>query len=62
MRKKTEGIKEEIRVNICNSLTRYETSSVEPIFAKPATEWMDEFYLLLLKIQNNWEELTGEQG
>jgi hypothetical protein len=51
-------LNDEIYTEIYTVLTGYETN--DPLDA--AVEWLDEFYHLLVKIQNNWEELTGEQG
>ena len=44
---------------LCRTLTEYEEQR-EPI---KGVEWSckDELYFMLIKIQNKWEELTGEE-
>ena len=44
---------------LCRTLTEYEEQH-EPI---KGVEWFweDELYFMLIKIQNKWEELTGEE-
>ena len=55
-------LNDEIYTDICTVLTNYESNDEDVITAMSASEWMEQFYNLLVKIQNNWEELTGEQG
>ena len=55
-------LNDEIYTDICTVLTDYESNDEDVITAMSASEWMEQFYNLLVKIQNNWEELTGEQG
>ena len=49
--------KNEIYDKICISLTDYENSeNTEEVNAG----FLDEFYGLLVEIENSWEELTGD--
>ena len=54
-KKKSNEIRREVADDISRVLTDYETSEI----LKPATEWMSELYHVLVKIQNNWEYITG---
>lgn len=44
---------------LCRTLTEYE-EQCEPIKGVEWS-WEDELYFMLIKIQNKWEELTGEE-
>ena len=44
---------------LCRTLTEYEEQR-EPIKGVEWS-WEDELYFMLIKIQNKWEELTGEE-
>jgi hypothetical protein len=43
---------------LCKTLTEYE-EQFEPIDGVDWS-WEQELYMMLVEIQNNWEELTGE--
>lgn len=43
---------------LCKTLTEYE-EQFEPI-KDVDWSWEQELYMMLVEIQNNWEELTGE--
>ena len=49
--------KKELYDKICRELTNYEHSESTPEVDKGDLE---EFYFLLVEIQNKWEELTNE--
>ena len=45
---------------LCKTLTDYE-EQFEPI-EDVDWSWEQELYMMLVEIQNNWEELTGEDN
>lgn len=48
---------------MCHLLTDYEQAVNEAngeLDESEAIAWEENFYTMLVKIQNNWEELTGE--
>ena len=45
---------------LCKTLTEYE-EQFEPI-KDVDWSWEQELYMMLVEIQNNWEELTGEDN
>jgi hypothetical protein len=54
----TKFEKDELYDEICRNLTDYENSDDEHDM-----EYLQEFYLLLVQIQNQWDELTsGEES
>ena len=50
--------KNHIYDKLCKTLTEYE-EWFEPI-KDVDWSWEQELYMMLVEIQNNWEELTGE--
>lgn len=52
--------KNHIYDRLCKTLTDYETQ-YEPI-EDVDWSWEEELYVMLVEIQNNWEELTGEDN
>ena len=53
--------KEELYNDICEALTAYEHRDNDDIdWHMDDKDWIRNFYCLLVKIQNNWEEITGE--
>lgn len=44
---------------LCRTLTEYEEQ--REIIKGVEWSWEDELYFMLIKIQNKWEELTGEE-
>lgn len=45
---------------LCKTLTEYE-EQFEPI-KDVDWSWEQELYMMLVEIQNNWEEITGEDN
>jgi hypothetical protein len=45
---------------LCKTLTEYE-EQFEPIDGVDWS-WEQELYMMLVEIQNNWEEITGEDN
>ena len=45
---------------LCKTLTNYE-EQFEPI-KDVDWSWEQELYMMLVEIQNNWEEITGEDN
>lgn len=45
---------------LCRTLTEYE-EQFEPI-KDVDWSWEQELYMMLVEIQNNWEEITGEDN
>jgi hypothetical protein len=52
--------KDKIYDALCRTLTEYE-EWFEPIDGVDWS-WEQELYMMLVEIQNNWEELTGEDN
>ena len=52
--------KNHIYDRLCKTLTDYE-EQFEPI-EDVDWSWEQELYMMLVEIQNNWEELTGEDN
>ena len=50
--------KDKIYDTLCRTLTEYE-EQFEPI-KDVDWSWEQELYMMLVEIQNNWEEITGE--
>jgi len=49
--------KQEIHDEISILLTEYETDDEDLDIPRTGSEWAEEFYNLLVKIQNNWEDV-----
>jgi hypothetical protein len=47
--------------DLCRLENAYLTDNPDPLFRKPASEWNKEFYSLLVRIENNWEIIIGEE-
>jgi hypothetical protein len=52
--------KDKIYNELCKTLTEYE-EQFEPI-KDVDWSWEQELYMMLVEIQNNWEEITGEDN
>lgn len=52
--------KNNIYDRLCKTLTDYE-EQFEPI-KDVDWSWEQELYMMLVEIQNNWEEITGEDN
>lgn len=52
--------KNNIYDRLCKTLTEYE-EQFEPI-KDVDWSWEQELYMMLVEIQNNWEEITGEDN
>ena len=52
--------KDKIYDALCKTLTEYE-EQFEPIDGVDWS-WEQELYMMLVEIQNNWEEITGEDN
>jgi hypothetical protein len=52
--------KDKIYDELCKTLTEYE-EQFEPI-KDVDWSWEQELYMMLVEIQNNWEEITGEDN
>ena len=52
--------KDKIYDELCRTLTEYE-EQFEPI-KDVDWSWEQELYAMLVEIQNNWEEITGEDN
>jgi hypothetical protein len=52
--------KNHIYDRLCKTLTDYE-EQFEPI-KDVDWSWEQELYMMLVEIQNNWEEITGEDN